>query len=127
MKSTTIPQIGTRDHEMWLAGATAESRALVEGMTPKSKELFNCVQILAQDGDGPDQIVRWIAVVFTADWTLRQRLALCWRLLRRSRWRRTWKVYVEPRDWWVGYYRGDDHHYVCLLPCVVLRWNRRRR
>jgi len=19
-------------------------------------------------------------------------------------------VYVDPRDWWVGYYRGDTHH-----------------
>jgi hypothetical protein len=33
-------------------------------------------------------------------------------------------VYIEPRDWWVGYYRGDTHHYVCPLPCVVIRWRR---
>jgi hypothetical protein len=36
-------------------------------------------------------------------------------------------VYIEPRDWWIGYYRGDTHHYVCLLPCVVIRWERRFR
>ncbi len=35
------------------------------------------------------------------------------------------KVYIEPRDWWIGYYRGDDHHYVCPLPTVVIRWARR--
>lgn len=35
------------------------------------------------------------------------------------------RVYIEPRDWWVGYYRGDTHHYVCPLPCVVIRWKRR--
>lgn len=35
------------------------------------------------------------------------------------------KVYIEPRDWWIGYYRGDEHNYVCPLPCVVVRWKRR--
>lgn len=35
------------------------------------------------------------------------------------------KVYLEPRDVWVGYFRGDSHHFVCLLPCVVIRWRRR--
>jgi hypothetical protein len=35
-------------------------------------------------------------------------------------------VYFEPADRWVGYYRGDEHHYVCLLPCVVIRWPRRQ-
>lgn len=32
------------------------------------------------------------------------------------------KVYIEPRDWWIGYYRGPNHHYVCPIPCVVIRW-----
>jgi hypothetical protein len=35
------------------------------------------------------------------------------------------KIYIEPCDWWIGYYRGDTHHYVCPLPCVVIRWRRR--
>lgn len=44
----------------------------------------------------------------------------------RTRWQRVREhVYLEPRDVWVGYYRGDRHHYVCLLPCVVIRWARR--
>lgn len=34
-------------------------------------------------------------------------------------------VYFDARDWWVGYYRGDDDHYVCPLPCLVVRWRRR--
>lgn len=38
--------------------------------------------------------------------------------------KRELKVYLDSRDWWVGYYRGTDHHYVCLLPTVVLRWSR---
>lgn len=35
------------------------------------------------------------------------------------------KVYIEPADWWIGYYRGSNHHYVCPLPCLVIRWPRR--
>lgn len=35
------------------------------------------------------------------------------------------KVYIDRNDWWVGYYRGDRHHYVCPLPTVVIRWPRR--
>lgn len=38
-------------------------------------------------------------------------------------WQRWW--YIDTRDWWIGYYRGPDYHYVCLLPCVVIRWRRR--
>lgn len=38
----------------------------------------------------------------------------------------TVKVYWDFRDWWVGYYRGDEHHYACPLPCLVIRWDRRR-
>lgn len=35
------------------------------------------------------------------------------------------KIYIDICDWWVGYYRGPNHHYVCLLPTIVLRWSRR--
>jgi hypothetical protein len=35
------------------------------------------------------------------------------------------KVYFDFNDWWVGYYRGPNHHYVCPLPTVVVRWKRR--
>ena len=37
------------------------------------------------------------------------------------------KVYIDTNDWWVGYYRGPNHHYVCPLPTVVVRWARHRR
>lgn len=36
-------------------------------------------------------------------------------------------VYIDPADWWIGYYRGPNHHYVCPLPTLVIRWPRRRR
>lgn len=34
-------------------------------------------------------------------------------------------VYFDFRDWWVGYYRGPDHHYVIVIPTLVFRWKRR--
>jgi hypothetical protein len=34
------------------------------------------------------------------------------------------KIYFDPADWWIGYYRGPNHHYVCPLPTLVVRWNR---
>lgn len=37
------------------------------------------------------------------------------------------RLYIEPRDAWVGYYRGETNHYVCVLPCIVFKWRRRVR
>lgn len=39
--------------------------------------------------------------------------------------RRPFRVEVEPRDVWVGYYRSDTRHHVCPLPCLVVSWWRR--
>lgn len=41
--------------------------------------------------------------------------------------RRALRVGFDARDWWIGYYRGDRHHYVCPLPTVVVRWRARSR
>lgn len=35
------------------------------------------------------------------------------------------KVYLDFHDWWIGYYRGDRHHYVCPFLCVVIRWDKK--
>ena len=35
------------------------------------------------------------------------------------------RLYIDTADWWIGYYRGSRHHYVCLVPTVVIRWDRR--
>jgi hypothetical protein len=32
------------------------------------------------------------------------------------------RVYIEPRDAWIGVYIAEDAVYVCLLPFVVIRW-----
>ena len=34
------------------------------------------------------------------------------------------RVYLEPRDAWVGAYLARDALYVCPLPLLVLRWER---
>lgn len=35
------------------------------------------------------------------------------------------KVYFDFNDWWVGYYRGPNQHYVCVLPTLVVTWGRK--
>jgi hypothetical protein len=34
------------------------------------------------------------------------------------------KIYLEPRDLWIGAYVAENYVYVCPLPCYVLRWER---
>ena len=36
----------------------------------------------------------------------------------------TCEIYFDPRDWWVGVYRGPNHLYVCPVPCLVFRFSR---
>jgi hypothetical protein len=32
------------------------------------------------------------------------------------------RIYIDPRDWWVGVYIQDRHTvYICLAPCVVIK------
>lgn len=35
-------------------------------------------------------------------------------------------LYIDTNDWWIGWYRGPNHHYICLLPTIVIRWKRFR-
>jgi hypothetical protein len=37
------------------------------------------------------------------------------------------RIYVDTDDWWIGWYRGTEHHYVCVVPAVVIRWSRNTR
>lgn len=37
------------------------------------------------------------------------------------------RIYFDFDDWWIGYYRGPMHHYVCVLPTFVIAWPRKRR
>jgi hypothetical protein len=35
-------------------------------------------------------------------------------------------AYIEPRDIWVGVYVAPNAVYVCPLPLLVLKWERRQ-
>lgn len=35
------------------------------------------------------------------------------------------QLYIEPRDIWIGVYVAPNAIYVCPLPLVVIRWDRR--
>jgi hypothetical protein len=35
------------------------------------------------------------------------------------------RIYLEPRDAWIGAYIANDAVYVCLVPFLVIRWRRR--
>lgn len=37
------------------------------------------------------------------------------------------KIYLEPRDAWVGVYVAKDAVYVCPVPFVVIKFNRKVR
>lgn len=30
-------------------------------------------------------------------------------------------IYIDTHDWWVGYYRGENYHFICPLPTLVVR------
>lgn len=76
--STEIPKRGTYEYRWWLAGATAERTGYYEGMTKETRELFDCVEVMAQRGDARDDVVQFVVAVFTCEWPLRQRLRLAW-------------------------------------------------
>lgn len=39
--------------------------------------------------------------------------------------RRRWRLRIDTRDLWVGAFVDTDYLYLCPLPCVVLRVERR--
>lgn len=69
--------------EQYRRGAEDEARAAVAGMRPESRAVYDYVQVCAQLGDPADLITTEVALVFTADWPLRKRLALAWQLVTR--------------------------------------------
>jgi hypothetical protein len=36
------------------------------------------------------------------------------------------KIYFDFKDWWIGYYRGSNYHFICPLPTIVIRWERKK-
>lgn len=122
--SSEIPPIGTPEREWWIAGARAERQARVESLGKKEREFVSFVDTMADCDYDVDEMARMTAIVYTCEWSWRRRLRLAWGILRPGQ-RCHLRVYRDAADWWVGYYRGDTHHYVCLFPTIVIRWDRR--
>jgi hypothetical protein len=78
--SDKIPKRGTDEYRWWLAGATAEHNGRFEGMTKDTRELFEAVEVMAQQGDSRDEMTEFVTVVFTCEWPLRKRLRLAWKV-----------------------------------------------
>lgn len=49
----------------------------------RADEVREYVDVLLRVGDSGDRMVEDVAIVFTADWPLRRRLALAWRVVTR--------------------------------------------
>jgi hypothetical protein len=37
------------------------------------------------------------------------------------------RMFFNFNDWWIGYYRGANYHFVCLLPTVAISWPRKHK
>lgn len=37
-----------------------------------------------------------------------------------------WSIYLDPRDWWIGVYIAPNAIYICPLPTLVIRRQRRK-
>ena len=36
------------------------------------------------------------------------------------------KIKFVKQDQWIGHYYDNNFHYVCLIPCVVLMWRKKK-
>lgn len=80
----TRPEIGTEAWRHYLAGAKEQYRLTIEGMTDEAKDFYIVVQQLAGTGDSVRDIVIRTSFIYTADWTLRDRLRLAWMIVRQK-------------------------------------------
>lgn len=78
----TAPKYGTPEYAIWYQGASEADQARTEGMKDDARQVYESVELLGQQGESADYIIEWVAFVFTADWSWRQRLRLAWKLVR---------------------------------------------
>ena len=78
------PERGTDADAWWRRGAIQEARAIVRDMTKDGREIYEFVQVLAQQGRSGAEVLREAAIVYTVEWPLRDRLRLAWRILSRK-------------------------------------------
>lgn len=88
-------------------------------------ELFEVLVETRGDRERAADLAVTTAVIMGSQDPLRTRLRRAWRVVKPVRLSRQVRLYIDLHDWWVGYYRSDRHHHVCVLPTVVVRWRRR--
>jgi hypothetical protein len=80
--SDQVPERGTEQYRWWHAGASAEARAIREGMQQgKAVEVYEFVLTMAQSGYGPETMTDMVATVYTCERPLRRRLSLAWEII----------------------------------------------
>jgi hypothetical protein len=99
----SVPARGTPEYDWWMKGATAENHYQYKGMQDESRELFECVRTMAQQGDSPDRLTWFTAVVFTCEWSWHKRLRLAWNILNRKRIRR----WISAKRYWRAQRKKD--------------------
>jgi hypothetical protein len=72
----------SQDRDWYRRGARAEAWCHSrEAWDRSARELAVAVDVLGSQGETGDKIVQWVGYVYTADWTLRARLRLAWRMI----------------------------------------------
>lgn len=73
---TDAPSRGTREYDAWVRGAQAEARERTKGMSKEGKEIYDCVQTLAQQGHSQFAIIRWLVFVYASGWKRHAKIKL---------------------------------------------------
>lgn len=69
-------ELGDPRRDAYLLGARDEAKARSQGMDDKTREIYETIEVLSEQGRSATAVVRLIATVFTCEWTLKQRIAL---------------------------------------------------
>jgi hypothetical protein len=78
------PERGTEAETWWRRGAIQEAQLIVKDMTKDGHEVYEFVQVLAQQGRSGAEVLREAAIVYTVEWPLRDRFRLAWHILTRK-------------------------------------------
>lgn len=72
---------GSPELKAFWRGAREEANARAEGMTLGGHEIADYVETIAKQGRSAKEITSSVTRVFTADWSLMERLRLAWKLV----------------------------------------------
>lgn len=76
-----MPPQGSPEYRWWRQGAADEAFYETKGMTPDGREFYEFVQVLAQRGDAPSKMLKYIVLVYGPS-TIKGRLKLAWEVFK---------------------------------------------